>query len=76
MYSPHYAEACNEFAVLFSATDLDICPKNVVILFTRKHFCAVGLELGLGLGLRLGLKLAKIRVNTFSVKRPAFGQFY
>jgi len=30
---------------------LDTCPKNDVILFCRKRFCA------LGLGLRLGLEL-------------------
>jgi len=38
-------------------------PKNDVILFYRKRFCASG----------LGLELAEIRLNTFSVKR-LFGQ--
>jgi len=52
---------------------LDTCPKNDVISFFQKRFCALGLELGLvlqlgfelrlGLGLRLGL--AEIRLNTF-----------
>jgi len=38
---------------------LDICPKNDVILFNGKGFCALGWGLGLELGLRLyiGLRL-------------------
>jgi len=50
---------------------VDTCPKNDVISFSRKGYCA----LGLGLGLGLGLESADIRLNTFSVKRP-FGQVY
>jgi len=52
---------------------LDTCPKNDVISFCRKGFCALGL--GIGLGLRLRLELAEIRLNMLSVKRP-FGQVY
>jgi len=48
---------------------LDTCPKNDVILFSRKRFCALGLgfglELWLGLGLRLESELPEIRLNTF-----------
>jgi len=59
---------------------LDIFPKNDVISFFRKRFCALGLwlrlrlrlrlglelGLGLGLGLKLGLKLAKIRFSAYN----------
>jgi len=50
-------------------------PKNDVISFSRKRFCASGLGLELGLRLRLGLELAEIRLKTISVKRP-IGQVY
>jgi len=36
---------------------LDTCSKNDVISFSRKGYCALGLELGLGLGLGLGLEI-------------------
>jgi len=36
---------------------LDNCPKNDVILFSRKYVCALGLELGLDLGLGLDLEI-------------------
>jgi len=42
---------------------VDTCPKNDVILLSKKGFCA------------LGLGLAEIRLNTFSVKHP-FGKVY
>jgi len=60
---------------------LDTCPKNDVISFSRKDFCALGLglglelELGYELRLKLGSQLTEIRLNTFSVKR-ALGQVY
>jgi len=43
---------------------LDTCPKNDVISFFRKCFCA------LGLGLRTEVRI-RISGNTFSVKRPS-----
>jgi len=57
---------------------LDTCSKNDVISFSRKRFCALGLELELEVRVRvgvivLGLELTEIRLNTFSVKR-LFGQ--
>jgi len=51
---------------------LDTCPKNDVISFSRKGFCATGLDLGLGfdlglgLELRLGLELSEISLNTIN----------
>jgi len=53
-----------------------LAAKNDVISFSRKRYCALGLESELGLGLKLGLglglrlELAKIRLNKFLVKRP------
>jgi len=56
--------------------------ENDVILFYRKRFCDLELEvrvglglrfIGLKLGLRLGLELTEIRLNTFSVEH-LFGQ--
>jgi len=63
-------ESCiNEFKFSLQMQYLDTYPKNDVILFPRKRFCAL-----LGLGLRFGL-VRETRLNTFSVKRP-FGQVY
>jgi len=44
------------------------CPKTDISLVLE-------LRLEVRLGSRLGLELTKIRLNTFSVKRP-FGQVY
>jgi len=49
---------------------LGTCPKNDVIPFSRKRFCALGLEGEL----ELRLELAEIRSNSFSVN--SIGQVY
>jgi len=58
---------------------LNTCPKNDVISFFRKRFCALDLGLEFEVELRLelgfGLKLAEIHLNTLSDKR-SFGQIY
>jgi len=53
-----------DFICMYFKGYLYTCPKNDVLLFSRKCFHA------LGLGLRQGLELAEKRLNTFSVERP------
>jgi len=64
---------CKDAGSSSSQGYLDTCPKNDIILFSRKGFCAFGLELGLGL--RWKLELTEMCLNTILVNR-LFGQVY
>jgi len=62
---PLYSLRDRSYAIFLGIWTVDTCPKNDVILFFRKGFCAFGLGLELGIGLRLGLELREIRLYVF-----------
>jgi len=69
---PVILNTCNNSILHVFTRYLDTFPKNDVISFSRKGFCALGLELGFRIRVEVRVKVSG---NTFSVKRP-FGQMH